>query len=146
MKAFAAALGMVWLLGAPLAACKGPSSMTGQGPEHTVGDNSSTHPWARKLGESLTLEGSAANLKLGALLEVDGGGSIWIDGLDSWPEGARRVRVTGTLIERHDMPVFVPDPNEPIRAGIPVPEGTDIKAASHRYLLRDARWELLDAP
>jgi hypothetical protein len=105
--------------------------------------------WAGLLGQSITVEGTAQNAKLGAVLS-DGGSSIWIDELDSWPEGfcvgeepGKRVRVTGTVIERSDLPVFVPKEGEPPRAGIPVAEGTDLEKASRRFLLKDAKWDLV---
>jgi hypothetical protein len=43
---------------------------------------------------------------------------------------------------RHDLPVFVQKPGEPPRQGIPVPEGTDLHAASRRYVVRDATWSV----
>jgi len=101
------------------------------------------------LGRSVTVEGRAVNMKLGAVIEGEGG-HLWIDGLDSWPEDlckngdqGKRVRVTGTLIERHDLPVRYPfkEGEHPV-AAIIVPEGTDLYAASRRFLLKDARWTL----
>ena len=45
-----------------------------------------------------------------------------MDRLDEWPEPlqGRRLRVTGTLIERHDLPVFIQREDEDPIAGIPV--------------------------
>jgi hypothetical protein len=43
---------------------------------------------------------------------------------------------------RHDLPVFVQKPGEPPLQGIPVPEGTDLHAASRRYVVRDATWSV----
>src|SRR4051812_37010168 len=67
--------------------------------------------WSRHLGETVTLEGKAANAKLGALL-MGAKDEIWIDGLDAWPNGfykgsdkGKRLKVTGTVIKRDDMPV-----------------------------------------
>lgn len=101
------------------------------------------------LGQSITLEGRATNAKLGALLTGDNF-SIWVDDLESWPEGfyqsgdvGKRIKVTGTVIERYDLPVFVPKENEPMLSGIPVSEGTDLHKASHRYLLKDTKWEIV---
>ena len=42
--------------------------------------------WSVHVGQTVTLEGKAANAKLGAILKGKQG-TIWIDGLDSWPEG-----------------------------------------------------------
>jgi hypothetical protein len=118
-----------------------------------VGRSGEVQPWPKDwsvlLGRSVTIEGTAVNAKLGALLL--GEGEIWIDGLDGWPEGfylggdkGKRVRVTGIVIEKHDLPVFVPKPGELPRTGMPVPEGTDLNEASQRFLLKDARWTLIE--
>lgn len=102
----------------------------------------------KKLGQKITVVGEANNLKLGALLHT-GNSNIWIDGIPSWPKGyyvkygkSKRLQVTGILVERFDRPVFIPETDfwsSP--AGIPVPPGTDLKKASHRFLLKDATWE-----
>ncbi len=98
--------------------------------------------WAKRLGQEVTLEGVAQDAKEGALLEI-ADDMIWID-MDSWPTGMRgkRVIVKGRVIERHDRPVFVQKKDEPIKSGIPVPEGTDLHKASHRYLIANATWSL----
>src|SRR4051812_14906971 len=82
--------------------------------------------WSGHVGEAVTLEGTAADGNLGGLLQGEGG-SIWIDGLEAWPQGfyfggdqGKRLRVTGTVIKKDDLPVFVQRPGEPTRAGIPV--------------------------
>ncbi len=105
---------------------------------------------AANLGKRIAVEGWAVNRPIGAELVGDDF-SIWIDGLDFWPEGyytggdrGKRVKVTGVLAEDHALPVFIPEKGKPIPQGIPVPEGTDLYKASHRYLLKDARWELLE--
>jgi hypothetical protein len=102
------------------------------------------------LGQQITVEGSAANAKLGAMLMGEGF-TLWIDGLDRWPEGfylggdrGKRLRVTGVLGEDHGLPVFVQRAGEPVPQGIPVPEGTDLERASQRFVLKGARWTLLD--
>jgi hypothetical protein len=103
------------------------------------------------LGQRVTLTGRAVDAKLGAEL-IGEGFSVWIGELDCWPEGywslskpdGTRVRVTGVLSEDHGSPVFVPKAGEPIRAGIPVPAGTDLEAASHRFVLREATWEVIE--
>lgn len=100
------------------------------------------------LGKTITVAGRAANAKLGPQV-ICRGFSLWIDGMQSWPDkyyskkGGRRVRVTGVLIERHDLPVFIHKPGDPIMSGMPVPPGTDLKKARHRYLLKNVRWKLL---
>jgi len=97
-----------------------------------------------QLGKMVTLDGVAENRKLGAALRGDGF-DVWLDAVDGWPSSysGRRVRVTGILDERHDLPVYIQRPGEPPSAGIPVPEGTDLYKASHRYIVRDATWSLI---
>jgi hypothetical protein len=106
--------------------------------------------WSAFLGRTVTLEGRAANAKLGALLD-NGTNIIWIDGLDEWPEGfypgegkGKRVRVTGTVIKRDDLPVFVQEPGGPSKAGIPVRSKADLERVRGRFLLTDVRWMVLD--
>ena len=107
--------------------------------------------WERVLGRKITLEGKAANAKAGALLLSEDGREIWIDGRDEWPAGlagagaqARRLRVTGTVIRRDDLPALVAVPGEPERAGIPVASERELEGARIRYLLADASWEVVD--
>lgn len=101
------------------------------------------------LGKIITLTGIAANTKLGALLIMNDSTSIWIDGKESWPRGyslgggnGKTLEVTGFVIEKYDLPVFISKEDESTRSGIPVPEGTDLKKASHRYLLKNAKWKI----
>ena len=98
-----------------------------------------------RLGQPVTLEGVAEARKLGAAVRGSGF-EVWIDRLDEWPAGAagRKVRVTGVLEERHDLPVYIQKAGEPPVAGIPVPEGTDLRQASRRYVVREAKWSLAE--
>ena len=98
---------------------------------------------ASQLGKKVTFSGEARSRHLGAIL-VGKGFSIWIDGLHDWPDELRgkRVSVTGTVIERHDLPVFIPNRANRGIQGIPVPKGTNLHEAAHRYLLKDATWKL----
>lgn len=87
--------------------------------------------WSGHIGQTVTLEGTAANVKLGAFLQGRDG-EIWIDGLDSWPEGfysggdqGKRLRVIGMVIKKDDLPVFVQKPGELPREGIPVASEKD---------------------
>ena len=102
--------------------------------------------WEDRLGQEVTLEGVAVDAKLGALLELPGD-SIWLD-RKAWPAGTygHRVRVTGVVIRRDDLPVFIPEPGEgeETRAGIPVPPGTDLRKARVRYLLANPTWVKLE--
>lgn len=94
----------------------------------------------------VTVEGSAETWKLGAFLAAKPEG-LWIDGLRDWPDGVagKRVRVTGRVVERSDLPVVVqPPPGAPIPQGIPVDPGTDVERARHRFLLADAKWTVID--
>ena len=96
------------------------------------------------IGHTVTLEGVAEARKLGPALRGEGF-DVWIDQLSDWPREfvGKRVRVTGILEERHDLPVFVQRRGEPVAAGIPVPEGTDLRQASRRYVIRNAKWSLM---
>ena len=95
------------------------------------------------VGQQVTLVGVAQPRKIGAALRGENF-YVWIDGLHDWTEqfSGRRVQVTGILEERHDLPVFVQKPGELPVQGMPVPEGTDLHAASQRYVIRDATWRL----
>ena len=104
--------------------------------------------WSGHLGQTVTLEGAPENMKVGAYLAQTGQGGIWIDGLDSWPEGfyrpGKRVRVTGTVIKKGDLPVFVLKPGEPVPQGMPVKSEAEAEKKKWRYLLKDATWTLLN--
>jgi hypothetical protein len=111
--------------------------------------------WSSSLGKTVTVEGVALDAKLGAVVRGEQGqGEIWIDRLAEWPPGytlgpqsGRRVRVTGTVIERADLPVFEElPPGAPQVTGMPVPKGSDLERASRRFLLAEARWALVDSP
>ena len=97
-----------------------------------------------RLGQQVTLDGVAETRKLGAALRGSGF-DVWIDRMERWPAEAlgRKVRVTGILEERQDLPVYIQKTGEPPAAGIPVPEGTDLREASRRYLVRDSKWSLI---
>jgi hypothetical protein len=104
------------------------------------------------LGQKITVTGKSVNAKLGALLAVRGGTDVWMDNLQSWPEGyyvyeneieTKTVAVTGILIERYDVPVYNPK-DSIIRQGVQLPEGSDPRSASHRYLLKDYMWVVVE--
>ena len=106
--------------------------------------------WTAHLGKVVTVEGKAVNMKVGAALFGDGE-AIFVDGIDFWPDGyylgeerGKRLRVTGTVIDRHDLPVFIPKEGELPKAGIPVPEGTDLHKASRRFLIQNAKWVVVE--
>jgi hypothetical protein len=96
-----------------------------------------------ELGRIITVEGVAENRKDGAVLR-GGNFELWIPQLTGWPDpGTGRVRATGRLSEDHGRPVFVRRPGEPIVQGVEVPEGTDLREASRRWVLLDATWKWL---
>ena len=106
--------------------------------------------WSGHLGQTVTLEGTAADAKLGALLQGEEG-AIWIDGLDAWPEGfdagggrRKHLRVSGTVIKKDNLPVFVQQPGALPRAGMPVQSAEALEKAQWRYLLKDATWTVLE--
>lgn len=105
--------------------------------------------WAEHAGNEVSLEGIPANAKLGALLlgEED---QVWIDGLDEWPPEVfeadgkgKRLRVTGTVALREDLPAYVQKPGEPPKTGIPVQSESQLKAARTRVVLAQARWSVV---
>ncbi len=89
----------------------------------------------------IEIRGTAQNHKVGAAVATDQG-DVYVAGLDRWPDGwsGQAVIVVGRLDTRNDLPVFVQRPDQPIRAGIPVPEGTDLEAASRRRVIEQATW------
>lgn len=99
---------------------------------------------AAQLGNVVTLNGWAWNLQGGAFIQgkdFDKGEDfkIWIDGIQNWPvEFAwKQVSVTGVVIDR---PIFkVPWGGN---GRHPMPPGFDLRKASHRYFLKDAKWKL----
>jgi len=120
-------------------------------PEKREDESSSPRPtdWPRQLGRSVTIEGAPGNAKLGAVLQGDGW-SIWVDGLDEWPADllqqvkGRRLRVTGTVIMRDDLPAYVQRPGEPAKAGVAVSSEEELSAARRRFLLAEARGSVVE--
>lgn len=76
------------------------------------------------------------------------GQKIYMNNMASWPNGfyinekeSKTVKVTGTLIEKNDLPVLVSYKDAKLKhQGIPVAK-EDLKKASHRYLLKDYKFE-----
>lgn len=111
-------------------------------------------PWKALLGKEITLVGRGENAKVGAILLGDEM-SIWVDlPGQSWPGEVshrtaanpdalrRKVKVTGTLEQWSDLPVFTPSQSRG-QAGILVPEGTNLEEARKRNILVDVKWELV---
>ncbi len=93
------------------------------------------------VGSRVTWRGVAENHKVGAFLS---GAGIYVDLPNThWPSEVvgKTVEVQGTIVERHDLPVFIADPNEPPVAGIPDPPGTDLHEASKRIILEQVTWK-----
>jgi hypothetical protein len=42
------------------------------------------------------------------------------------------------------MPVFIQRPGEPVLAGIPVSSEEELEKSKWRYLLKDAKWNVLE--
>jgi len=139
----------IWLTFA--AACSSPSprptEQSAAAKDTTPYEDTKVAEFEEKLGQRVTFEGLAVNMKLGAGLKI-GDHTLFMDGMSTWPDAyhngggePKRVTVTGTLIVRHDLPVFVQEEGAPIMTGMPVPPGTDLHEASRRYLLTDFSYE-----
>lgn len=135
---------------ANICGCSQHQTAAPSGPDSREGHVTWPKDWSAHLGQTVTLEGRAVDAKLGALLQGEEA-SIWLDGLDSWPEGffsggdqGKRIRVTGTVIKKDDVPVFVQRPGEPPRAGIPVTSEEEQEKGKWRYLLKDTKWTVLE--
>lgn len=103
--------------------------------------------FAEQLGKVISLTGTAGNdPKIGAYLQSNEIGCIYIEGLENWPKELydKKVTVTGTLIEKHDLPVYIPKNRQDIRSGIAVRKGTDLHEAAHRFLLKDVKWTVVE--
>ncbi|MDP1660481.1 MAG: hypothetical protein Q8L55_01075 [Phycisphaerales bacterium] len=101
---------------------------------------------AADVGRTVTVEGKAENRKVGSCVE-GAGKSWWVYQVEThWSQSVRgrRVRVTGVVRERSDLPVFIPKEGAWEQAGIPLPPGSDLEAARKRLVIADATWQLLD--
>jgi hypothetical protein len=104
--------------------------------------------WKDQLGKQVTLTGEAHNAKMGAFLEGEDF-SIWVDlPNDAWPDGMYHgndkgdvVVVTGTVVQRADVPAFIPKDGEPPMQGVAMPPGTDLEEARKRYILENVTWK-----
>ena len=136
-------VGLTFLMA--LSACKKTPEAPREVPMPSVSSKAAPSSWEAKLGQVITVEGKAEDAKLGALLD-QGADMIWIDGLDAWPRDLRgkHVRVTGKVVQRSDLPVFIHQEGEPEMQGIPVPPGTDMEKARRRFLLAEARWKVVE--
>lgn len=80
-------------------------------PAPQTGGPSSTgkSPHDGQVDQVVTLVGTARDAAMGAVLALDGGGAIYLDGLDEWPKNlsSKRVEVKGTLRRKK----LAPDPD-----------------------------------
>ncbi|MCD4778970.1 MAG: hypothetical protein K8S27_00260 [Candidatus Omnitrophica bacterium] len=97
-------------------------------------------------GSIVTLDGQAENRKDGAVLLVQDT-TVWIDGLRAWPQGyfvpgqkGIKVRARGMLTEDDHLPVISPEDRMTLQ-GYVVDDPGDARSR-HRYVLKNARWEL----
>lgn len=108
-------------------------------------EQSSRQALTMSLGKQITLIGIAEPRKGNAALRGDGF-YVWLRDVAFWPNEVvrKKVAVTGRLEEDHGLPVFINDPNEPLMQGIPVPKGSVLGDASHRFVLVDATWRVIE--
>ena len=110
--------------------------------------------WNLYLGKRITIDGYAHDLKLGPLLSAERSfpatGAIWIDGLPGWPDGvggatSAHVRVTGIVVKRDDMPVYLNGTHADNGApGRWVDTEEELNRLKWRFLLKDATWTVID--
>lgn len=122
--------------------------------------------WSERVGQQVTVDGWAEELKIGPYLVEDKGLdgraiAIWMEG-KRWPDGyfkgsgkSKHVRVTGTVISRDDVPVFlvqsgtgpaIGDTSGNVIGpqGIPVYSKEEFDRRKWRFLLKDVTWKVLD--
>ena len=65
-------------------------------------------PMTTSDGSAVTLEGEAFDAKGGAVVKLENGNIVYLEGVESWPDEAlnHTVSVTGKLVEKK----FIPDP------------------------------------
>ena len=109
------------------------------------GPNQQTKKSEGAITARISVEGTARQAKTGPLVALDDGSIMWVD-LDEWPDevSGKRVIVSGITSTRSDLPVFIRKEGEPIRSGIPVPEGTDLTKASQRQVLTKVQFKLAE--
>lgn len=97
------------------------------------------------IGQRVAVTGVAENWKLGPKV-TEGNLSLWVDARH-WPAdvSGKRVEVVGVLEQRADLPAFREEDHATgeLPQGIPVPEGSDIRKASLRYVLAKPSWRVI---
>jgi hypothetical protein len=142
---------IVLLLLGLLIACA-PTNSVGEKDKNNNTKTSINEPLKSLIGKRITVKGKTVNLKGGAALILENGTQIWMDDMESWPLGyfineqdTKIVKVSGILIERNDLPVFIYKDNDSlIQQGIPMPEGTDLNKASHRFVFEKYEWVVVE--
>ena len=94
--------------------------------------------------EKRTIEGTAQNAKMGAVLVTEQG-NVWVD-LDAWPDDliGKKLRAEGRMITRADVPVVTVVPGDPAVAGVPLEAGQDPAQAGSRSVLSEVTWTVLE--
>ena len=106
---------------------------------------------AAHLGEKVRMVGKMSwerTPDFGTALQVNGC-LVWFPDVAKWPfdfPPPNYVLATGTLAQAEDIPVFRYEKGKPFGQGLPVPEPYNLKDMSRRFLLRDAKWELIGKP
>lgn len=96
---------------------------------------------AKSLGKNVTITGTVYLAKMGWFVQAECG-DIWLADTELPDETSdKKITAKGKLIQRSDLPVFIEKEGEPIRSGISVPPGTDLKEASKRYLIEKPEWK-----
>ena len=103
----------------------------------------------KHVGKKIIIIGKSTNEKIGAAVTLSNDKRIYIEDFNSWPKNyylgerkSKTVKITGILIERNDLPVFIANDDE-LKQGMSVPKGTDLKQASHRFLLKNVSWKII---
>lgn len=99
--------------------------------------------WMKAVGKTVIVLGTARDSETGPQL-VDGDHLVWIDGLDAWPEElvGKRLRVTGVVILRNDLPYRKEGEAPP--PDLKTEHEETRQEMKRRFLLMDAKWELLE--
>jgi beta-lactamase regulating signal transducer with metallopeptidase domain len=112
--------------------------------------------WSKNLGKTVSVKGVAVRTMIGAGLKSEHG-QVWIDDFVHWPKDMewKIVRVTGTVVKRHDGPVLskeqlaltgdnaIPGTGPP--DGVGYPQGSkELHEARKRYLLKDISYTVIE--
>jgi hypothetical protein len=122
--------------------------------------------WSELVGQMVTVDGWAEELKIGPYLVEDKGldgrgiairmdSERWSDGYFKGSGKSKHVRVTGTVISRDDVPVYFVESgtgsalgdtsgNVIGPQGIPVYSKEELDRRKWRFLLKDVTWNVLD--